>query len=310
MKKWWILPLAAVMAVAGIGLAKSNRRETVAVRTAVLKPQSVEQTISCSGVVEAGELRPIPVMASCVLSEVSAREGQAVREGDVLACVDKQASRAYAAQSAGGAAQVLALAAASDTVTAPSAGILASVNASSGEHLSMGEPLAMLAPINGLQVRVAIREKNLPRLQVGQKVHIRGDGFEKAVYEGELIRISSAGRQTAAGDTVVEGIVSLNEGQADESLRLGLTAQAQIVTATVSEGLLLPYMAIQEDENGQEYVYLLKDGQAVRHTITSQAELSKGVLTDDAALFGSTLILEPQKVQDGTVVYAAGEDTP
>ena len=266
--------------------------------------------MSCSGIVEAGSSCPVLAAAGCVLGEVSAQKGQLVQAGDVLAHMDKNASRAAAAQAVGEAAQVLALAAAPETITAPVSGILMAVNASAGDYLSMGEPLAVLAPTDSLRVRVAIREKDLPRLRVGQAVHVRGDGFEKSVYEGELTRISSAGSQTSAGDTVVEGIVTLKEGQADASLRLGLTARAQVVTATAADGLLLPYAAIQEDESGQEYVYLLKDGRAVRHTIAAKTELTRGVLTDDEALTGAVVILEPQKVSDGAAVSAVEEDTP
>lgn len=309
MKKWWVFPLIAVVAVGGIRLLSRNRQEIATVRTAVLQPQAVEQTVSCSGVIEAGGSYPVLVPATCVLGEVDAQKGQLVQAGDVLARVDKAASRAAVAQSVGEAAQVLALAAAPETITAPVSGVLVAVNASAGEYLSVGEPLAVLAPIDSLRVRVAIREKDLPRLRVGQAVHVRGDGFEKTVYEGELTRISAAGSQTSTGDTVVEGVVTLKEGQADDSLRLGLTARAQVVTATAADGLLLPYAAIQEDDDGQEYIFLLQDNRAVRYTIGTKTELSRGVLIDDTALSGATVILEPQKVKDGAAVTPRTEDT-
>lgn len=309
MKKWWVFPLVAVAAVGGIRLLSGNQQEVATVRTAVLQPQTVEQTVSCSGVVEAGSSYPVLMSAACVLREVEVQKGQLVQAGEVLARLDKDASRAAVVQSVGEAAQVLALAAAPETVTAPVSGVLVSVNASAGDYLSIGEPLAVLAPTDSLQVRVAIREKDLPRLRVGQTVHIRGDGFEKTVYEGELTRISASGTQTSTGDTVVEGIVTLKEGQADASLRLGLTARAQVVTATASEGLLLPYAAIQEDDDGKEYVFLLQDNRAVRYAIEAGTELSRGVLIDEAALSGATVILEPQKVQDGAEVTPLAEDT-
>ena len=308
MKKWWLFPLIAVVAVGGIRLLSGNQQEVAAVRTSELQPQSVEQTVSCSGVIEAGGSYPVSVPAACVLGEVEAQKGQLVQAGDVLAHVDKTASRAALTQSVGDAAQVLALAAVPETVTAPVSGVLVAVNASAGEYLSVGEPLAVLAPTDSLRVRVAIREKDLPRLRVGQAVHVRGDGFEKTVYEGELTRISAAGSQTSAGDTVVEGVVTLKEGQADASLRLGLTARAQVVTATIADGLLLPYAAIQEDDDGQEYIFLLQDNRAVRYDIGTKTELSRGVLVDDPARFGATVILEPQKVKDGAAVTALAED--
>ena len=309
MKKWWIFPVVAAVAAGGIGLVAANYREPVSVRIRILEPQAVEQTVSCTGVVEAGRSCPVTVTAGCILSEVTAQVGEAVQAGDVLARMDKQATRSVMAHTVGS-AQALALAAASAEIAAPVSGILVSVNAAAGEYLDAGEPVAVLAPTDSLQVRVAIREKDLPRLQVGQRVHVRGDGFEKAVYEGVLSQIASAGSQNAAGETVVEGTVLLEEGEADASLRLGLTARAQVVVAASDDGLLLPYTAMRQDDDGQEYVYLAENGRAVRHGIVRRAELNRGVWTQDASLVGAALILEPQKVSDGAaVVTAGGEET-
>ena len=46
MKKWWAFPLIAVVAVGGIRLLSGDRQEVATVRTAVLQPQAVEQTVS------------------------------------------------------------------------------------------------------------------------------------------------------------------------------------------------------------------------------------------------------------------------
>ena len=75
MKKWWVFPLIAVVAVGGIRLLSGDRQEVATVRTAVLQPQAVEQTVSCSGVIEAGGSYPVLVPATCVLGEVDAQKG-------------------------------------------------------------------------------------------------------------------------------------------------------------------------------------------------------------------------------------------
>ena len=51
MKKWWILPIVAIVGVVAVRVRGNTDKEAVSVRTAVLQTQRVEQTVSCNGVV-------------------------------------------------------------------------------------------------------------------------------------------------------------------------------------------------------------------------------------------------------------------
>lgn len=61
--------------------------------------------------------------------------------------------------------------------------------------------------------------------------------------------------------------------------------------------------AVQEDAHGR-YVYVLRNGRACRAALEPVAELADGVLTEDVALSGCTVILEPERVQEGAAVTA------
>ncbi len=298
MKKWWILVLVLAVACGGVALVTGEKApQTVSVDTVTLQPRLVEQTVTCSGVVESRESVSVTPATPCVLAEIMVKEGQAVEVGDVLARVDKTASRA-AIQDANGA---LSLAAMEDTIVATRAGVVVGV-ATAGVPLEKDAPCVVLAPRSSLQVRLAIRQRDLPRLKVGQLVHITGEGFDKGSYVGELSEISSAAATNPAGETVVEGVVSLASGQADASLRLGLTAKAKIVVESRAGALLLPYEALSTDEQGQSYVYVLEEGYARRRAVAIQQELADGALLADTALTGKTVILQPERVADGTAV--------
>lgn len=212
--------------------------------------------------------------------------------------MNKAASRG---RQTGRALEALTLAAMEETVCAPADGILMTVEGREAEWLPAGEALATLATLSGLEIRVMIPEKQLRQVRTGQTVRVQGDGFAKKVYTGVLSRIAATGTVSSTGDTAVEGIVTLDAGQADASLRLGLTARAEIVTA-VTEGLLLPYEAVQEDAQGVEFVYLVEQGQAVRHDLSETAELKAGVLAADDRLEGRQLILNPQSLAEGMAV--------
>lgn len=303
MKKWWIILLAAAACI-GVAFLLRQPEEPVTVETLELKPQAVEQTVSCTGVVESARQEGVTLDATCVISEVLVEEGQAVKVGDPLVRVDKEASR----QAAAGAGESLTLAAMKEEIVATEAGVVVSIKTQAGQLLEKGMPCLVLAPYEALQVRIAIKEKDLPSLEEGMPARVTGEGFRKSGYEGTLTDISSTAHTIGNGDTVVEGVVTLKEGQTDDSMRLGLTAKAAVVISAMEGVLVVPYEAVKEDENGREYAYLLEDGVARRHDLAVKEEIPAGVVLEDNALADARLITTPEVVTaDGIAVKPAGE---
>ena len=294
MKKRWIWVSVPLVAVVGIGLALGAPKTVVTVKTKPLLPQQVEQTVVCNGAVEAGESEGVFAPFTCVVSAVQVKEGQQVEAGQTLAVIDKEATRRLMGEDP---AAQLVLAAMEEKLTAPTSGVVMAVKAVAGQPLEAGTPCIIIAPRSALQVRISIREKDLPKLKAGLIVHITGDGFRRDRYEGVLTEISSAAVNGGTG-AMVKGVVTLQEDQADETLRLGLTAKAAVVTRTVQDGLVVPYEAVESDSDGMDYVYLLKNGVAVRHNLTVAAQLADGLLLADTALQGAVVILQPEKITD------------
>ena len=233
MKRKWIGIGIAVAVLIGV-VAAPKPQTAVSVATMVLEPRRVEQTVTCNGAIEAGESQGVFAPLSCVISEVIVRVGQQVKAGDVLATVDKDATRQLIENDR---ELQLLLAAMQEEIRADADGIVVAVKAKAGEILDFTSPCAVIAPRESLQVRVTIREKDLRRLRTDMAVRVSGDGFGQATYEGTLTDIASTA--TASGNgSVVEGVITLKKGQADETLRIGLTAKAAVITKIVEKGLV------------------------------------------------------------------------
>ena len=303
--------LAALLTGAAVWAAllpAGERAQRAQVAVCRLSAGTVERTVSCTGTVEAGELRGICPDAACIVAEVAVKKGQSVRAGDVLLRIDKAATRA--AQADGTRQQdALALAAMPDTVVAPADGVVTAVEAAAGGWISPQAPCVLLAAREDTRVRIAIREKDLPQVAVGQTVYVRGDGFSRRRYRGHLAEIAAAAKTVSGGtETVVEGVVELDAGAADASLRFGLTARAEIVTAADGGRVVVPYEAIGADDDGQEYVLLLQNGTAVRQDIAPERELKNGALLDAAQsrqLSGQDAVRQPEQIKSGARVRAA-----
>jgi len=156
-----------------------------------------------------------------------------------------------------------------------------------------------------VQVRAAVPENRLRSVAVGQRVTVSGTAFSAERYGGTVLSIADKAYTTPTGATVLDAIVALDA--TDTSLKCGLTAKVDIC---VSEqvGIVIPYSSLCADEDGGEYVYVVKDGRAVRRDVTVGEELRDGVLVTAGVAAGEQLILQPEDVPcDGARIQEAAE---
>ena len=298
MKKYVWLAIGTALAVAAIfGIKALTAKEEISVKLVTLQPQTVQQTVQCTGKVQASESRAVYVEMPYVTKEVYVKEGQAVKKGDVLFSVDAKATQQALSQLAG--ALPDGITDITDTaVTAPVSGVVASVSVRAGEIVDHTQPCATIASGEGMEIAVAIRERHLPRVQIGQKVIVTGVAFSKEQYAGTLTAIASSAHQEYIGtvsETVVDAVISLDEGMTDESLRTGLNAEAQIITQIDENVLLIPYYCITQNSEGEECVYVYKgNGLAEQKRIEVAAEYADGVLVVSGISAGERLVQNPE----------------
>lgn len=302
-KRWIVMGVAAVTAAAVLGVNMNGSCETE-VSGVAIRPQRVEQTVSCVGVVEAADGVAVLLPIDCQIKRVKVKVGQRVKKGDVLATLDRESTGAAAQDPS----ERLILAALEDDVVAPEDGVVVAVQGESGKALDKGTPCAVIARNSDIQVRIAIREKDLKQLRKGMSVRIKGDGFTRDSYAGELAEISSAARTETEGGTVVEGIVTMDTDQIDDSLRLGLTAKAMVITSVTEDGLVIPYDAVLSDEQG-DYVYVCADGKAEVRRVESSVRTATGVMVSQDGWDGALVITAPGKVSEGMAVSVKEETT-
>lgn len=289
-KYWYLLPLSAAFALVGLAFCGVFQKE-VTVTAITLEPTRVEQTVSCMGVVETADVTAVTLPVDCIISEMYVKVGDRVQQGDVIALVDKEATR----QQMFDKESLMVLAALSEEITAPREGTVVEVGAVPG-LVEQNSPCVVLSADEDTQIRIAVKETDLRTLKKGMTVHITGDGFDKTTYEGRLSKISSQARGDEKG-AVVEGVVTLSEGVFDPSLRLGLTAKATIVTAVTENGYVVPYEAVGTDQNGT-YVYVLEGNRVRRQSIIEAARVPQGILLQDASLAQMQIVVDVDSIED------------
>ncbi len=308
-----MMVVLTLLAIGGMWLYDSVAgQKVILVETVTLSRQTVNETVVCTGAITASEGMDVYVPMPCVAGDIAVSVGDRVEKGDVLLTVDRAATLAMAVDVGLPQSQsVMASAALPQTVTAPESGVVSAVCAVSGAMLATDTPCVVLSGGDGVNVAIAVREQALPRIALGQSVAVSGVAFDKEVYRGEISRIASSARSRmngANGETVVDVTVTLHEGEADDSLLIGLTAKAAVTVATRDDALVVPYECLVEDEKGDTAVYRVTDGVARRVAVTLGKSVSDGVLVEQGLEAGDVLVSSTAHLQGDAMAVVTQED--
>ncbi len=300
MKRFVILVVLTLFCIGGIvGIRQLAQPKATPVEWFTVTEQTVKETVECAGKVESIDSEKVFFEYPCVAGRVFVKKGQTVKAGDPLFEVDADATQAVLS-SMGSPLPDNMQSVTTHTVVAPVGGVISQVNVKEGEITDHQKPCAVISPGNGIQIAAAVREKYLQKVKVGQTVEIHGVGFEKPTYYGKILSLSDTAHQQYVGtvsETVVDAVIAFDDGQVDDSLRVGLGATAVVVVDTVKNGLLIPYSCIRQNEEGEEYVYVYDgNGMAIQTALKDTKEYATGVLVVSGISKGDRLVQNPDSL--------------
>lgn len=183
-------------------------------------------------------------------------------------------------------------------ITAPFDGTVLSVQVRAGEWATPGAPALVLAATEPLILEVNVDEVDVAQLEEGQLAHLSFDALKDEVVAGTVTYIAPA--STNVGGAVAYGVeVSFFPGELP--VRLGMTADVDIVVASAEDALLVPNQAIESDRAaGRYYVNIPRAGaseDAASGGTTERVEVTIG-LRDES----HTQLLEGLKEGDLVVL--------
>ncbi len=135
---------------------------------------------------------------------------------------------------------------------APFDGVIVLLNVTAGQYASPGTPAVVVDSAGDLQLDVSIDEVDISELVEGQSAYLAFTALPGRVVTGTVDSIAPASTNIGGAQAYA---VQIGFTPGDLPIRLGMTADVQIVVARAADALLVPSRAITADrEAGRYYV--------------------------------------------------------
>lgn len=177
------------------------------------------------------------------------------------------------------------------TITAPFAGVITAVNYSEGEFAS--GPAIEIVDDSSLEVILEVDEVDVGNLEVGQTATINMETWPDVDIASEVTTIVPSAL-TQPGSSLVIYEVHLSLGETDLPILVGMTANANLITAEKDNVLLVPNQAINADRSTGTFSVNLKVGDTVEKVPVTlglrdnrNTEISSGLQEGDVLVIGN-----------------------
>ena len=338
MKKWLLAPLFVLPLLAAWFIPKFLVGRVPTAQVVSPQTGTYHTYLNFSGGVEYLNTQEISFSLPVLAGQVFVKPGDMVRQGDVLFTVDKlrvyellqeegidalplpqlltsyqPILEALSALENGISLEsiVTAYQEIPSTVTAPTNGMVTTLEISTSALSNPAQPVAAVSPVDSLCVKISVPEEKISQLSLGQRALITCSAFPDHTYYGTLAQISPLARKIYSGttqSTVVDAYLKLDNP--DGNLKPGYTAKVKVHVQQEDNALILPYSTLLPDENGKECVYVWEKGYAQPKPVTCLHELESGEVAVTGVNRDDLVILHPEDLQGaGSLVIPTWRDS-
>ncbi|NLJ24438.1 MAG: efflux RND transporter periplasmic adaptor subunit [Firmicutes bacterium] len=129
------------------------------------------------------------------------------------------------------------------SLVAPFSGVVAEIGIQEEEWVNSGTPVMRLLDTSRLFLEVGVDEVDIRHVQVGQKATIGLDAYPELTLSGTVVEVGIVPRQQGQ---IVVFPVRLEVDEYDPRVRVGMSAEAEIVVEKAENVLVVPFEAVAE----------------------------------------------------------------
>ena len=222
------------------------------------------------------------------------------------------------------------------TIYAPLGGRVITLNAKEGEVVvsgTMNNPasvIGIIADLSEILVEVDVDETEVVFVEIGQSAEVVVDALPEKPYSGRVVEIGSSGFSKPAQPDVTFFKVKVLLDAPDAALRPGMSARAEILTATSRAVLVVPIQAVVErkplaaqqaeapaggdTEEEVKVVFAVEQGKARQHAVSigltdeTHAEVREGLEEGAQVITGPYRAVKKLKDGDAVKISKESED--
>ncbi|MGE5632061.1 MAG: efflux RND transporter periplasmic adaptor subunit [Caulobacteraceae bacterium] len=154
-------------------------------------------------------------------------------------------------------------------IKSPINGIVVNRNINIGEIASPTLPLMAIADTSALKLKGTVSQEVLPLIKAEQEINVFVDIYPDKTYKG---KIDSIGPMAVSTGVFFPIEISIQNGG---DIKAGLSARASIDVVD-EKGVVVPAAAVVQN-NGESYVYVIKDNVAVKRIVTTGLKNDKEI---------------------------------
>jgi HlyD family secretion protein len=222
----WVVIIIVVLA--GLGALRTLRKSSSNYTQVQATTGNITTYYSFPGTIAAINSQTLYADKAMQIKTINVTAGQSVKSGDVLMTTT-----------------------AGENITAPFDGVVSALYVVQNAQQMPASQLCKVVDYTNLQLNVQIDEYDLTAISVGKAATITLNALGKNVT-GKVTEIDQEGI-SQNGVTYFNGTVSL---PVESDLRVGMTAQAQVLNQSEKNIVILPMSSIQFDDNNNSFVYM------------------------------------------------------
>lgn len=224
-------------------------------------------------------------------AETSWQMAEAGATPEALAVTEAQVKQAEAA------VEIVRVNLNNTVIKSPITGVIAALNAEVGELVGQTAPVATIVNMDNVEVEFNVAESLINKIKTGDQVQVKVAAVSNEPFTGKVKSISPVVNQQTKQFTVKITLDNKNG-----LLKPGMFAQVYLVTDQAENALQIPKEAIIT-ANGNPYVFVMKEGRAVKRPVTLGLENVKLIQVVEGLTAGEEIIVKGQHLlEDGYLV--------
>ncbi|WP_373325556.1 efflux RND transporter periplasmic adaptor subunit [Sporomusa paucivorans] len=185
-------------------------------------------------------------------------------------------------------------------ISSPVDGVVANKTVTVGQVVSPGAALMVVQDIDQIYAVIPVEQKDLGRVNIGQKAHVTIDAYPDKVFTGVVdVMNPDAGSASRMFRTKIK------IDNAGGELKSGMFANVQLVTGESIQALTVPQAAVIQRQDAY-YVFTLENGKAVRKPIEIGEVTGSTIVVKSGLEAGEQVIITSvSRLHDGDAVRVA-----